>query len=101
MKCVVVVRTSQNGQFSFKSMFLSQWTEHPHGICLLFNIDHSGSPADWKWPILGVVYYRSWKECVAVVRSITKRIFHHKTVNSTILIDSGLEAVQNEKFVDL
>ena len=34
--------------------------------------------AVWKWSILGVFYYRSWLECVAVVRSITKRHFFIK-----------------------
>ena len=53
--------------FFIKSTFLAQWTEHPHGIYLLVNLVHSAVLADWKWPILGVVYYRSRTKCVAVV----------------------------------
>ena len=32
--------------------------KHPHGICTLVKHVHSASRADWKWFILGAVYYR-------------------------------------------
>ena len=43
--------------------------------------------AVWKWSILGVFYYRSWLECVAVVRSITKRHFFHQNRTSQAVSD--------------
>ena len=44
----------------------------------LFQTCRHRSHVVWKWSILGVFYYRSWLECVAVVRSITKRHFFIK-----------------------
>ena len=49
-------------------------SEHPHGICTLLKHIHSASRADWKWSILGAVYYRRWIKCAAVKK-------HHKTAS--------------------
>ena len=73
MKCAGVTRTSQNDSFFTKSMFPPQWTEHPHDIWLFVNLVHFASPADWKWPILGVVYYMSRMKCAEVERHRTDR----------------------------
>ncbi len=59
MECAAVARTSQNGQFFIKSSILVLRSQHPHGICPPAEHVHSASRADWKWSILGAVYYRS------------------------------------------
>ena len=52
-------KTSQNGQFFIKSSILVLGSQHPHGIYLFAKHVHSASRDDWKWSILGAVYYRS------------------------------------------
>ena len=54
-----IEKTSQNGQFFIKSSILVLRSQHPHGICPPAEHVHSASRADWKWFILGAVYYRS------------------------------------------
>ena len=79
MNRAAMVRTSQNGHFFIKFMFLPQVIEHPHGICLLVNLVHSASPTDWKWSIPGAVYYMSWMKSSAVVRTSQNGSFFIKS----------------------
>jgi hypothetical protein len=79
-KCSAVVRTSQNGKFFIKSSILVLKYQHPHGICPLPKHVHSASRADWRWSILGAVYYRSWMECTAVVRTSQNGQFFIKSL---------------------
>ena len=58
-------------------------SKYPHGICTLVKHIHSASRADWKWSILSVVYYRSWMECTAVVRTSQNGQFF---IKSSILV---------------
>ena len=80
MECAGVTRTSQNGRFFIKSTFVPQWTEHPHGICLLVNLVHSASPDDWKLWSIGVVYYRSGMKCAVLVRTSQNGPFFIKSM---------------------
>ena len=92
-----------SGQEHHKTLFFhqictlirkSQW------YMTLFQTCRHRPPAIWKWSILGVFYYRSWPECVAVVRSITKRHFFIKSaypmqrqiISHTLLWGSGRAA---------
>ena len=61
-------------------------SEHPHDICLHVKHVDAVHRACWKWFILGVVYYRGWMECAAVVRSITKLYVFHLIHHSGRLI---------------
>jgi len=58
-------------------------SEHPHGICTLVKHVHSASRADWKWSILGAVYYRSWMKCAAVKKTSQNGQFF---IKSSILV---------------
>ena len=79
-ECVAVVRSITKRYFLIKSTILILKFEHPHDICLLVKHVNIVYWAGWKWFILGVFYYRSWTECVVMVRSITKRsIFIYST----------------------
>ena len=61
-------------------------SEHPHSICTIVKHVHSASRADWKWSILGAVYYRRWIKCAAVVRTSQNGQFF---IKSSILVLSS------------
>ena len=69
MECTEVARTSKNDKFihtfhdSGPQISTSAWYMSPCRTCTYC------STVDWKWSILGVVYYRSWMEYVAVTRT--------------------------------
>ena len=49
-------------------------------ICLLVNLVHSASPADWKLSSIGVVYYRSGMKCAVLVRTSQNLPFFIKSM---------------------
>ena len=71
--------------FFIKSSILVLGSQHPHGICLLAKHVHSASRDDWKCFILGAVYYRSWMECTAVVRTSQNSQFFNQIHDSATM----------------
>ena len=82
-----VQQWSEHHKFFIKSSILVLRSQHPHGICPLAKHVHSASRADWKWSILGAVYYRSWMECTAVKK-------HQKTIS--LFIKSSILVIRSQ-----